>query len=323
MTHFRTELHIDKNPDKIRYDSNIMSLGSGFSNEIVKHFDKYQFKVNSNPYGTTYNPLSIFNLIDITTHNRAVDDKLITETNGQWNHFDFHVRTNADSKEKLVEELTRKIQSTNESLKNTNYLMLTFGSAYVYKLVENQRVVANCHKAPGSLFKKELLTPQAIVDGFRKVYHQLNNVDNIILMVSPVMHTNDSITLNAVSKSVLRLACHQIMAEFRYVKYFPAYEFLLSDLRDYRFYEQDLIHPNQMAMDYIFDKFVEAYVDQEEKQDIHNVEEILDKIITEPYNPQSESYQQSISIAKDKLNGLKTKLDLSNLMSELDLKGSV
>ncbi|MFY0651100.1 MAG: GSCFA domain-containing protein [Cyclobacteriaceae bacterium] len=318
MSHFRTELHIDKNPDKIKHDSKIMSIGSGFSNEIVRHLESYGFDVNSNPYGTTYNPISIFNLIDITTHNKVVNENLISKSNDQWNHYDFNIQTNAASRKDLREELTQRINNTHDALKKTNYLILTFGSAYVYKLVQNQHVVANCHKSSTTDFKKELLTPQAIVDNFRKVYRQLNNVDNIILLVSPVMHTNDSITLNAVSKSVLRLACHQIMAEFPYVKYFPAYEFLLSDLRDYRFYEKDLIHPSQMAMDYIFGKFVDAYVDEDERKTIARVEDVLADITTSPYNPQSESYQQSISDAQNKLRNLDSKLNLSALIENLE-----
>ena len=139
--------------------------------------------------------------------------------------------------------------------------MLTFGSAYVYSKASDNKIVANCHKTPTNNFNKSLLTPKDIVDGFRKMYSSLYHIKNIIITVSPLLLLRDSLTLNTVSKSTLRLACHNIMSEFPHVKYFPTFEFLQSDLRDYKYYEDDLVTPSQEAMDYIFNKFLEAYVD--------------------------------------------------------------
>ncbi|PIB34595.1 GSCFA family protein [Reichenbachiella sp. 5M10] len=317
MTHFRTELFIDENPDKIAYKSKILSIGSGFTRTITDPLLKYNFNVLNNPYGTIYNPISIFNLLRMTINNSEVDQSLVTESEGFWSHYDFHPKTKAGTRAELINGLQDKVETTHEYLKNTDYLVITLGSAFVYRLNSNNRIVANCHRVERNEFSKDLLTPQAIVDGFRTVYKSLNNVKNIILVVSPVQHTKDSLTLNAVSKSVLRLACHMIMSEFAYVKYFPAYEFLLSDLRDYRFYQKDLIHPNELATDYIFKKFVESYIHPDIKDDILSIEDLLSDMHHAPYNPQSKEYQKSLKDVMTRIDGLTDKMDLSELLESL------
>jgi len=317
MQTFRTELFIDENPEKISYDSRILSIGSEFSHSMVKHLQKYRFFVNSNPYGTIYNPLSIYNLLSITSGARNLDEGLITESGGVWNHFDFHFKPRSGSKEELLAKLRRTVSDTRTYLQNTDFLVLTFGSAHVYTLDAGRHVVANCHKAPSSLFGKRVLSTEEIVEGFRAVYSKLNNIREIVLVVSPVMHTKVSLPLNCVSKAVLRLACHEIVNEFPHVKYFPAYEFLLDDLRDYRYYEKDFIHPNELAIEYIFGKFLAAYVDSGDQEVLTTVESILEAIDHVPYNPQSEEYQQYILDALEKLGQLGTRIDLTELEDQL------
>ncbi|WP_258104649.1 GSCFA domain-containing protein [Marinoscillum sp. MHG1-6] len=322
MTTFRTELFIDENPDKIEYSSKILSFGSGFSNILTSHFEKYRFQVKSNPYGNIYNPISIFDAIEFTSKNESVDKSRITETDGVYGHFDFHSKMNSTSEDQLTKQLDATIQETNNYFKKTDFLFLTFGSAYAFRHNESHKIVANCHRAPQNEFTKVLLSPEEIVTGFKQIYKSMNHIKNIVLVVSPIMHTGDSITLNAVSKSILRLACHQIMSEFPYVRYFPAYEFLLSDLRDYRFYEKDLIHPTEQAMDYIFEKLVEAYVHEDSKKLIAEVETILDTIEHVPYTPQNNKYQIHLQKALDKINMLENQIDLSSFKEELEMRTS-
>ncbi len=325
MNHFRTELTIDENPNKISYKSNILSLGSGFSHLLDEHFLQYNIQVNSNPFGTIYNPISIFNAIEIISKKSTPHYNFYTDTNGSWNHFDFHQRLNADSREELEASLTELISGTHGIYKKTDFLFLTFGTAYAYKLLSSNHIVANCHRSSSKNFEKVLLSPDEIVDGFRKVYPLMNNVKDIILVVSPVMHTQDSITLNAVSKSVLRLACHMIKNEFPHVKYFPAYELLVSDLRDYRFYQDDMIHPTDIAIDYIFQKLVEAYFEDEDKKVILEIEKILDSVNMIPYNPQGNESIQSLKKAIEKIESIQTRIDKSDLLEGLKrrISGSV
>ncbi len=255
----RTELYIDKNPEKIHDDSRIMSIGSKFSNMMASEFQERDIMVESNPFGNIYNPLSIFNTINVALKNEPINEDLITEAGGRWHHYDFHSGIGADSKKELIEKLNDKVQKTHDALNKTDFLILTFGSAYVYKTASKNQLVANCHKGPTNKFNKSLLSVADIIAGFRLLYPLLNHMQDIILIVSPIMQMQDSLTLNTVSKSVLRLACHMIKNEFPYVKYFPAYEFMMSDLRDYASYEDDMITPTRESMDYIFDKFSEAY----------------------------------------------------------------
>ncbi|MFY0627178.1 MAG: GSCFA domain-containing protein [Reichenbachiella sp.] len=320
MSNFRTELHIEENPDKIEYNAKILSLGSGFSNILMDQFSKFGFQVLSNPYGTIYNPLSIFESIGLSVANQAPDPMRITQSQDQWNHFDFHSLGNNTSESQLINALKASINSTNNYLRETGFLFMTFGSAYAYRHNPTGKIVANCHRAPRKDFDKVLLSVEEIVEGFRSIYGSLNNVKNIILMVSPIMHTGDSITLNSVSKSTLRLACHQILSEFPHVKYFPALEFLTSDLRGYQFYNKDLIHPTDQAMDYIFEKMIDAYVDEASKKLISEVKSIIDELDDSPYNPQSENYKNKIQKALEKIEALNKEMDLSGLLKELKNK---
>lgn len=320
MHAFRTELFIDENPEKITYDSKILSLGSEFSHAMVEPLRKYRFLVNSNPYGTIYNPLSIFRLLDLTTGKSELSPELVTETDGVWNHFDFHFKSKSASREELLKKLRRSISDAQSYFKDTDFLLLTFGSAYVYTLNAQRHVVANCHRSPASMFDKRLLTVEEIVDGFRSSYSKLNHIREIVLVVSPVVHTKVSLTLNTVSKAVLRLACHQIVNEFPHVKYFPAYEFLISDLRDYRFYDKDFIHPNALAIDYIFEKFLRAYVHEDDQRVIARVQGILEAIEHVPWNPQSEDYQRYIQEALDDVAAIHGPIDLTELTEELRAK---
>ncbi len=318
MTNFRTELHIQNNPDKIEYSSKIMSVGSGFSDLFADHFKKYHFQVNSNPYGKIYNPISIFDAVDSALTGNPIDENLIVENNGTWNHLNFHPVWKSDSKKGLVKKLNTLVTDTHNSLMKTDFLILTLGTAYAFKHEDKKNYVANCHKEPLTEFNKTLLSTKQIIEGFRKIYGRLNHVKNIILVVSPVMHTGDSITLNAVSKSILRMACHEILSEFPYVKYFPAYEFLLSDLRDYRFYEKDQIHPNEEAIDYIFNKFVEAYVHDDSREIIKKVEDIIDTLNAQPYHPQNDKYQNKLKEVAKTLDELDGQIDLSEMKKEIE-----
>lgn len=318
MSTFRTEVDIDENPEeKITYDSKILSLGSEFSHALVEPLIKYRFLVDSNPYGTIYNPLSLFRALDISAERSDLDPAYFTECDGEWNHFDVHLRTRARSREELVTELNRVVADTRAYFRDADFLLLTFGSAYVYALNTDRRVVANCHRAPKNMFDQRLLSVSEIVEGFRSIYGHLNHLREIVLLVSPVMHTKSSITLNAVSKSVLRLACHEIVNEFPHVKYFPAYELLLHDLRDYRFYNKDFIHPNATAVDYIFDKFLRAYVDERDQKVVAAVQSTLEAIEHVPWNPQSEDYQRCVQDALDSLESIVSPIDLTELVDEL------
>ena len=182
-------------------------------------------------------------LINQAIENQAPDENLYVENQGVWFHYDFHSSLWGNSKEELTEQLTQKMQEVKKWLQTTDFLILTFGTAFVYRHLETNKIVANCHKTPAKFFQKELLSIETIFNEFKKSVLSSDNQHsrrNIILTVSPIRHTRDTLPLNAVSKAILRVACHELTESQPNTQYFPAYELLLDDLRDYRFYERDL-----------------------------------------------------------------------------------
>lgn len=317
MPKFRTELIISPNPQKLTYNSKLLAIGSCFSENIAQQFKQRRFDIVGNPFGTVFNPISIFNQVEYSLSNTIPNPEYFVENSGRWSHYDFHSKFNSLSKDELETKLAHEIKKNTERLKITNTLIITLGSAFIYQLVKGNHIVANCHKVSPNNFTKRLLTVDEIVDAFRRIYQRLNHVENIILTVSPVRHIKDSLTLNAVSKSTLRLACHQILYEFPHAKYFPAYEFQLDDLRDYRFYEQDMIHPSQAAKDYIFNKFSEAYLGDETKHLVKQVVKLITAASHRPFLVSSDQHQNFIKETISAMETLADKVNFTELIAEL------
>ncbi|MDP5120068.1 MAG: GSCFA domain-containing protein, partial [Spirosomaceae bacterium] len=248
---FRTEIEPVNPGFEINLHDGIMTVGSCFSEIIGNKLSENKLNCLSNPFGTVFNPLSIFKLLHQSLSKQPLDQDLFTENNDDyWNHFDFHSKFSADSRQNLEHELSSIYDSVFQVLSSAKVLIITLGTANVYELKSNNQVVANCHKQPQKLFNRRLLTLKEIQDDFQQFYDLLqvaNNKIKIILTVSPVRHTRDGLNNNSVSKSILRTACHLIQQDNADVGYFPSYEIMMDDLRDYRFYKSDLIHPNEMA----------------------------------------------------------------------------
>ncbi|HXA02678.1 MAG TPA: GSCFA domain-containing protein, partial [Cytophagaceae bacterium] len=212
---------------------------------------------------------------------------------------------------------------THKFLLNAKILTITFGTAYVYRLKSNHELVSNCHKMPSSLFTKELLKAEQITKSFDIFYKKIITANpglKIILTVSPVRHTKDSIQLNSVSKSVLRLACHSLAAANENISYFPAYEIMMDDLRDYRFYKEDMIHPTAVAENYIWEKFIDTYMETQSKEFIREWSGILKGLQHKPFHPESESHQAFIKETIRKVKSLSSRADLRIELNMLELQ---
>ena len=264
---FRTELLLPVSEPKISLSSRVLTLGSCFADVLGQQLKNNKLAVLSNPFGTVFNPLSIFKLLRQSLDNQLPDADLFVQNQDIWQHYDFHSSLWSNDRNSSIWQTA--LQNTGDFLKNTDYLILTFGTAYGYFLKDqNLKLVANCHKTPAAQFTKALLNVPQMMDDFEDTYHLIKAQNpnlRVILTVSPVRHTRDTLPLNQVSKSVLRLACHYLQEHFADVPYFPSYELLLDDLRDYRFYKPDLIHPNEVAETYIFEKFAESFFDDDLK----------------------------------------------------------
>ena len=312
---FRTEIEVAPARFKISTDSKIMTVGSCFSEVIGGQLTDNKIQCLCNPYGTVFNPSSIFKLISHSLQNQPVFKHLFLENNGIWQHYDFHSKFYGNSKEELERELNTTHKNVNHFLRKANFLVITLGSSIVHQLRENRQVVSNCHKTPATSFKKEMLSVQEILMRFRLMYDALkmqNSKIKILLTVSPVRHTRETLQLNSVSKSILRTACYHLEQDFEDVHYFPSYEIMMDDLRDYRFYATDMIHPNEQAEQYIFEKFAQTYYTDELTSFLKEWNKIKMSINHRSIQTDTPAHQKFLVELLEKLEVLSKKIDVSN-----------
>lgn len=309
MKEFRTEIKIAPSASRMNIKSRILTQGSCFADAIGNRLTSHKLKALVNPFGVIYNPESIHKVLTYSIFNEPLPEHTYLYHHDVHLNYNFHSEFSALKKQELTSRLMNTIGSTHYFLKDTEWLLITYGTAWVYHRKDTGEIVANCHKVPADVFTKSLLTADEIMSSF-KTFHdflkQFNPHLKIIVTVSPVRHLKDSLELNSVSKSVLRLACHSIANQFDSVEYFPAYEMMMDDLRDYRFYKSDMLHPTPEAEDYIWEKFVERYLDEAAKNFIKKWKIILSALRHRPFHPNSSSHQQFLKDTLKKLQELKS-----------------
>lgn len=307
---FRTELKIPSSEVKIELNDSIITIGSCFSDVIGSYLTNSKLDALVNPFGTVYNPISIFNLLS----EKEWNENKFVESSGSFFHYDVHSAFFNDSINELKNEIDTIKDQTIRKLYKCNWLIVTLGTSLVYKLKDTDDVVANCHKVPQKNFTKTSLSTKEMIEAFELFYNHIKEVNpsiNILLTVSPVRHIKDGLQENAVSKSKLRIVCDEIQKQRSNVYYFPSYEFLIDDLRDYRFYEPDMIHPNEVAEKYIWKKFQETYFDDETQQFIAKWNKIQDAIAHRPFNPKSDAHQKFLKETLKSLTVFSEKIDIS------------
>ena len=310
---FRTELFV-KSGQNMGLSDNVVTIGSCFADDIGEKLVQNKFKVLKNPFGTVYNPVSIHRLLICAIDQVSPTGQGFLERDGSYYHHDFHSEWNSLSTELLKQNLESQINIVHRSLSECRVLIITYGTAWVYENRKTKSIVANCHKVPQQNFEKFLLTQKRIVESFEGFYGELKKLNpacRIILTVSPVRHIKDTLELNSVSKSILRLTCHTLMETFQDVDYFPAYEIMIDDLRDYRFYKPDMIHPSNQAVDYIWEKFNDEYFNPATKEFIGRWDKIKNALQHKPYNSDSESHQKFLTETLERLNELKGVVDVT------------
>ena len=313
MDQFRTELNLTPAEHKISLHHPMITLGSCFADSIGQKLQEAKFSVSSNPFRTIYNPISIHKLLLQSIYNQPPLDHTYLQNQEIALNYDFHSEFAAVSKSLLESKIKDVIGHTHHFLRDSKFLFITYGTSWVYERLDTREVVANCHKMPSQQFKKSLLTQKKILESFDETYKKFKNFNpeiRIILTVSPVRHIKDTLELNSVSKSILRLTCHTLSELYPDVEYFPAYEILLDDLRDYRFYSSDLIHPTPDAIDYIWKKFAAKYFDLETKLFLDEWQEIAKSISHKPFQPSSKSHQNFLRETLNRLQELKSKVNI-------------
>lgn len=262
MNNFRTELQVSKLPFEINHQQRILSMGSCFVEQMGNRLTRLKFPHLLNPFGIVYHPLVLAHqLEELTREHPSLQAEAVFESHGLWRHFSFHSRYARPKRADMVELVHEQLRTARAFVEQLDVLILTFGTADVYRLVETGNFVSNCHKLPQSAFVKERSSVGDIVKGLQPVLDELHDLRpklQVVLTVSPVRHLRDGLVSNQRSKAILLLAAAELSAQNDYVNYFPAYELLLDDLRDYRFYGPDMLHPSPAAIDYIWNQFIGA-----------------------------------------------------------------
>jgi len=288
-----------------------MFLGSCFAGNIGAKMTEYRFNVSVNPFGALYNPFSLAagfrRLLEPTPFN-AED---LFHHNGLYHSFMHHGDFSDVSEAGCVSKINESLSSAAKRLRNASYLVVTFGTSYVYCLKSSGQVVANCHKLPAAQFSHELLTVDMIVEEWSDLLKRIkreNPLLKVIFTVSPIRHWKDGAHFNQISKATLLLAEHALVEQNPdYISYFPAYELMLDELRDYRFYAEDMLHPSTVAVDYIWERFYNTYMNAETKKILNEVGVINKALNHRPLNPSVDTYKVFLMQTLLKIQSLQSK----------------
>ena len=307
----QTHIPFTKNiSNLIDYNSKIILLGSCFSDNIGQKLSYHKFESILNPFGILFHPKAIESVIKNSLCKKKYTEKDVFFLNERWQSFEAHSKLSSSSKEEIIEQLNKASVSINKAVKNSTHFIITLGTSWVYRFNESGEIVANCHKVSQHKFKKELVSIVEINESLSSIISLVRKVNpdiNFIFTVSPVRHLKDGFIENQQSKSHLISALHQIIPIHKNSFYFPSYEVMMDELRDYRFYKEDMIHPNQIAINYIWEKFYENWLSDEALELKKEVIKIQRGLEHKPFNPNSEGHQQFLSSLQEKIKTLKKK----------------
>jgi len=306
---FRTEVQIPEFPYKLDHHTPVLMMGSCFTDNIGLYLEKYLFDISVNPFGVIYNPLSIKRAIVALMEKEAYTESDLGFYNELYFSFDHYTKFSHPDKARALQNMNQSFLDAMRFIREGKYLIITFGTAYVFRYIETGNVVCNCHKMPASEFKRELLTPEQILDEYKALARSLQEINpdlKIIFTVSPVRHMKDGAHGNQVSKATLLLAIDRLCnLDPERFSYFPSYELVMDDLRDYRFYADDLTHPNEMALQYIWEKFALAFFSNETIQINRNLDPLISVLQHKSLHPDSVSYKKFLVHKEKTVAGLK------------------
>ena len=289
---FRTEIAIKPFARRIDYSTRLLALGSCFADNMAERMRRAKFRIAANPMGILFNPASIASALVRFDENRAYTDAELVAAGERWFSFDAHTSLDGSSAEQALQRLNEALAAGHRTLREADRVILTFGSAWIYELADNGRVVANCHKMPQTMFRRRRLSVEEIVAMYTPLMEGILRDKQVVLTVSPVRHTADGLEGNAVSKASLRLAADSLATRYENVQYFPSFEIMTDDLRDYRFYGDDLVHPTTQAVEYIWEHFAAAALSEQAQELLPRVEQIVAAAAHRPFNPEGREYAQ-------------------------------
>ena len=311
---FFTQIKIKPFDKRISHSQQILSIGSCFAENIAQRLRSAKFRVTSSPTGILFNPESIADCIDALSQKRVIAEEELKQANGVWFDFDFHSSFSSTDRHAAVSTMQSAINQGSDALNNSEVVIITFGSAWVYRHKATDKVVANCHKQPQSIFQRELLSTHQIVERWSKLLESTLRGKQVIFTVSPIRHLSDGLEQNSLSKSILRVAIAELVGRFDNASYFPSFEIMNDVLRDYRFYAEDMLHPSSVAVEYIWQRFSEVAFSQPTLELIESIAKISQAAAHRPFNPTSAAYhdfcrKQLVEI--EKINDCQPTIDFS------------
>lgn len=288
---FRTPVLLKPIEEPISLQSKLLSWGSCFADFIGDKLVTNKFNIESNPCGIIFHPLAQLQIFSMAFQKELPPENSYVCNQGIWYNYCFHSSISHASRHELEKTIEQRLSQLRSLLAEVDYLLITFGTAIQYRHLTTELLVANCHKIPQKEFEKSLTTPGNIVRTFNEVF---KSGLKIILSVSPIRHLKEGMTQNSVSKSVLRVACEQLCNDRTDITYFPGFEIMMDDLRDYRFFEKDMIHPNETARDYIWNLFKLNYLDSQAQAFVDQWHRISSNLRHRPFHPRSTAHQEFI-----------------------------
>ncbi len=308
---FRTKITIPKQTDQIDYQSGIVLFGSCFTENIEKYLSYFKFRNASNSHGILFNPKSIERAI-----HDCVNQKLYTQNDLDyfediWYSFNHHTKFSSVYLAKILEQINNNITNTHKALTNASHILITLGTSWVYRNKKTKNLVANCHKIPQKNFAKEIISideNETILKQIVKDIRKINKNTVILFTVSPVRHLKDGFIENTQSKANLHASIHKV-TDHKKIHYFPSFEIMMDDLRDYRFYKNDLLHPNEMAMEYIWGKFKDAWITETSYPLMREIDGIQKSLLHKPFREESEKHQDFLKKLSDKINRISKAYD--------------
>jgi len=319
-TKFRTVVQIPDFQWKISYQSKAVFMGSCFTENIGQKLEDLKYPVDINPFGILYNPVSVANGIRLLLQPESFLKDDLIEHKGVWHSFAHHGRFSSVNADETLQQINQRLQLSSEFLKEAKLLFITFGTAWVYRYLKTGKIVSNCHKIPAAEFDRERLSVSEIIALYQTLLNEMWQVNpnlKVVFTVSPIRHWKDGAIENQRSKSTLLLAIDALVKQFEEkCAYFPSYEIVMDELRDYRFYATDMLHTNEVAVDYIWDRFQEKLVEEESRKTSLAVKKIRAAVQHRPLNQNTTEFRKFVENSMQQIQDLENRHPYLNLKLE-------
>lgn len=303
----------------ITHQDPLLLIGSCFTENMVQYLRKHKFSVLENPFGIVFNPASVVTVLDAIRTKRVYTKSDLFFANDCWHSWDHHSRFSHPDADRALAGMNAAIVEAHQFISQRGVLVVTLGSAFVYRLASNEYRVANCHKMPAQTFSKELLSIEEIVSMLKQSIEQLRLSHpglRVLLTVSPVRHLREGFVQNNRSKARLLESVHQLVESMDVVEYFPAYELVLDDLRDYRFFAEDMVHPNYTATRYVWERFSQAAFDADTRQLMEEINQVNAGLAHKSFHPQTPAHQAFLRQVLEKIDRLTARYPHLDFTSE-------